>query len=195
MIRADLHIHTTFSDDSQVSPKTMVEKLVAHPSIKAAAVTDHDSVAGIETVRQLAKAYPDILIIPGVEISTPQGDIVILGTEQLPPKPWSVENVVDFAKDNNCISIAAHPYREYGMGDYTKQTNVDAIEVINGGSPSFANKQAHELAKLMKLPGTGGSDAHQPQELYTVYTEIQAGLNVDDILAAIRKGQIRASLT
>ncbi|MCW4007019.1 MAG: CehA/McbA family metallohydrolase [Candidatus Bathyarchaeota archaeon] len=195
MIRADLHIHTTFSDDSQISPKTLVEKLVAHPSIKVAAVTDHDSVKGIDTVRKLAAPYPDILILPGVEISTPLGDVLVLGTEQLPPKPWSVENVVGFARDNGYVSVAAHPYREYGLADYTKTSNVDAIEVINGGSPSFANKQAHELAKRMKLPGTGGSDAHQPHELYTVYTEIQADLNVDDILSAIKKGRVHASLT
>ena len=146
MIKADFHNHTTFSDDSQTKPKDLVEKLVAHPSIKVAAVTDHDSVQGIETVRALAKPYPDILIIPGVEISTPQGDIVILGTEELPPKPWSVESIVEFAKANNFVSIAAHPFREWGLGEAARNSNVDAIEVLNGGSLYSANKQAHDLA-------------------------------------------------
>jgi hypothetical protein len=42
----------------------------------------------------------------------------------------------------------------------------------------------------MELPGVAGSDAHQPSELCTVYTEIQASLNVDEILKAIRKGLV-----
>jgi hypothetical protein len=49
---------------------------------------------------------------------------------------------------------------------------------------------AYELAKSMKLPGTAGSDAHNSLELLSVYTEIQAGLNVDEILRAIKKGYV-----
>ena len=169
-----------------------MEKLVAHKSVKAVAVTDHDTVNGLEETRRLAAAYPDILIIPGVEISTPQGDILILGAEETPPKPWTVQNVVDFARTNNYVSVVAHPYREYGMGDAARNYKFDAIEVLNGESTPQANKQAHELAKTMKLPGTAGSDAHKPSEPLTVYTEVQAGLNVDEILKAIKKGLVTA---
>jgi hypothetical protein len=168
----------------------LVEQLVAHPFIKAAAVTDHDSVKGINTVRRLAAPYPDILIIPGVEISAPNGDIVILGTEELPPKPWTVENVVDFARANDFVSIAAHPFREWGLGEQTRTSGVDAIEVLNGGSLPEANKKAHELAKELGLPGVAGSDSHKPSELYSVYTEVKASLNVDEILKAIKKGAV-----
>lgn len=195
MIRADLHIHTTFSDDSTTTPKDLVEKLVAHPTVKVAAVTDHDSVEGIDTVRRLAKPYSDILIIPGVEISTPEGDILVLGTDVLPPKPWTIQSVVDFAKNHECVSIAAHPFREWGLGELTAKSNVDAIEVLNGASSAQANKRAVELAKALKLPGVAGSDSHQPSELYRVYTEIQASLDLDEILKAIKKGLVTVSQT
>jgi predicted metal-dependent phosphoesterase TrpH len=165
VIRADLHIHTTYSSDSAIQPKTLVEQLVAHNFIKVAAVTDHDTVKGCGVTRQLASAYPDILIIPGVEISTPQGDIVVLGTEEMPPQPWTVEGVVDFARDRDYVSVIAHPYREYGMGDLARNYKVDAIEVLNGCSTPSANKLAQNLAKLMGLPGVAGSDAHHPSEL------------------------------
>ena len=195
MIRADLHIHTTYSDDSTVKPKALLEKLVAHNSIKVAAVTDHDTVKGLSEIQKLAAAYPDILIIPGVEISTPEGDLLVLGTEEAPSKPWSVENVVDFARDNAFVSVVAHPYREYGMGDLAVNYKVDAIEVVNGESSQQANKRAHDLAKSMALPGVAGSDAHHPLELLTVYTEVQAGLDVDEILKAIKKGLIATHST
>jgi predicted metal-dependent phosphoesterase TrpH len=191
VIRADLHIHTTYSSDSAIPPKTLVEQLVAHSFIKVAAVTDHDTVKGCGVTRQLASAYPDILIIPGVEISTPQGDIVVLGAEEMPPQPWTVEGVVDFARDRDCVSVVPHPYREYGMGDLARNYKVDAIEVLNGYSSPSANKLAQDLAKLMGLPGVAGSDAHQPPELCTVYTEIQASLDVDEILKALKKGLVK----
>ena len=195
MIRADLHIHTTYSSDSSVTPKALVEKLVTHNSIKVAAVTDHDTVEGLSVIRQLASAYPDILMIPGVEISTAEGDLLILGTEETPPKPWTVEGVVDFAREGDFVSVVAHPYREYGMGDLARNYKVDAIEVVNGESSSHANKLAHELANSMGLPGIAGSDAHQPSEVCSVYTEVQAGLNVDEILKALKKGLVTAHST
>jgi predicted metal-dependent phosphoesterase TrpH len=195
LIRADLHIHTTFSDDSETSPKTLIDQLIAHPSIKVAAITDHDSVAGISLVRKLASPYEDILIIPGVEVSTAQGDILILGTEHLPPRPWTVENVVSFCKKNAYVSVAAHPFREWGMGDIARNSGVDAIEVINGASSVSANRQAQDLAKELKLPGVAGSDSHKPSELFSVYTQVKASLNVDEILNAIRKGEVVAMQT
>jgi predicted metal-dependent phosphoesterase TrpH len=195
LIRADLHIHTTYSSDSSVTPKALVEKLVTHNFIKVAAVTDHDTVQGLSVTQQLASAYPDILIIPGVEISTAEGDLLILGTEETPPKPWTVEGVVDFAREGDFVSVVAHPYREYGMGDLARNYKVDAIEVLNGESSSHANKLAHELANSMSLPGIAGSDAHQPSEVCSVYTEVQASLDVNEILKAIKKGLITAHST
>ena len=129
MIQADFHIHTVYSSDSLIQPKTLVDMLAAHSFIKVAAVTDHDSVRGCKATVELASAYPDILIIPGVEISTPEGDMLVLGTEELPPNPWTPELVVDYAKSIDAVSIVAHPFREYGMGDFARNYKVDAIEV------------------------------------------------------------------
>jgi predicted metal-dependent phosphoesterase TrpH len=192
LIRADFHIHTTYSFDSTIQPKTLVEKLVAHNFIKVAAVTDHDTTKGCGVTQQLASAYSGILIIPGVEISTPQGDIIVLGTEEMPSKPCTVEGVVDFARERDCVSVVAHPYREYGLGDLAVNHKFDAVEVLNGVSSPSANKLAHDLAKLMGLPGVAGSDAHQPSELCTVYTEVQASLDIDEILKALKKGLVAA---
>jgi predicted metal-dependent phosphoesterase TrpH len=168
--------------------------LVAHRFIKVAAVTDHDSVRGCRPTVELASAYPDILVIPGVEISTEQGDLVILGTFELPPKPWTPEVVADFAKSVGGISIVAHPFRTYGMGERVRNCKVDAIEVLNGGSSQTANNEAKELAKSLGLPGTAGSDAHQVSELFSVYNKVESSLDVDEILKAVKKGSVSAKL-
>lgn len=194
MLGADFHIHTVYSADSLVQPKTLVDMLVANSFIKVAAVTDHDSVRGCKATVELASAYPDILIIPGVEISTQQGDILVLGTDELPTKPWTPEVVVDYAKSIGGISIVAHPFRTYGMGDHARDYKVDAIEVLNGGSSKEANAQAKELAKSLGLPGTAGSDAHQVSELFSVCSQVDASLRVDSVLQAIRKGKVSAQV-
>jgi len=194
LIQADFHIHTIYSADSIIQPKTLVDMLVAHNFIKVAAVTDHDSVRGCKATCELASAYPDILVIPGVEISTEHGDVVILGTDELPPKPWTPEVVIDFAKSIDGVSIVAHPFRLYGMGDKARNYKVDAIEVLNGGSNQNANTQAKELAKSLNLPGTAGSDAHQVSELFSVYNKVEASLDIDEILKAIRKGCVSSQV-
>jgi len=191
MINVDLHVHTTYSFDSSIQPKTIVEQLYAHPFIKAVAITDHNRVEGYHKVKQLASAYPDILIIPGVEIASVEGDLIVLGTAELPPQPWTVENVIDFAKERQSLVIVAHPYRAYGLGDSAKKYSVDAIEVLNGALPTQLNRMAENLAREMGLPGVAGSDAHNINELWSVYTEVQASSDVDEVLKAIKRGFVR----
>jgi predicted metal-dependent phosphoesterase TrpH len=193
MIRADLHVHTNYSPDASLHPKTIVDQLNQHPTIKAIAITDHNTTEGYHKTQQLAQPYPDILIIPATEITTTQGDIIILGTAQLPPQPWTPQNITTFAKQKNALTIAAHPYRANGIGDQAKNHPLDAIETLNGASTPQANKQAENLAKQMHLPGVAGSDAHNTQELWTVYTEIQASTNINDILNAIKQGKVKTA--
>jgi len=195
LIQADLHIHTRYSFDSSINPKTLVDQLYAHPSIKAVAITDHNTVEGCCKVQELASAYSDILVIPGVEISTAEGDLIVLGVAELPPRPWNVKDVIDFAKKRGGIVIVAHPYREYGLGSSAKNYNVDAVEILNGSVPSHLNKLAEGLAKEMCLPGVAGTDAHNINGLWTVYTKIQASLDIDEILKAIKRGLVEVSST
>jgi predicted metal-dependent phosphoesterase TrpH len=195
LIKIDLHVHTMYSPDASTRPKTIVNQLYAHPFIKAMAITDHNTVQGYHKVRELASACKDILIIPGVEVSAVEGDLIILGTAQLPPKPWTVENVIDFAKEREGLIVVPHPYRAYGLGDSATKHDVDAIEVLNGLTSHRHNRMAEKLARTMNLPGVAGSDAHTPDQLWTVYTEVQASQDVDDVLKAIKKGLVRATST
>jgi predicted metal-dependent phosphoesterase TrpH len=189
----DLHVHTKHSFDASIQPKAIVEKLYAHPFIKAIAITDHNTVEGYHKVRELASAYQDILIIPGVELATVEGDLILLGVEELPPKPWTVKGTIDFARENGGLVVVAHPYRAYGLGDSARNYDVDAIEVLNGASSPNVNKLAENLAKTMGLPGVAGSDAHVVEELWTAYTEVQATLDIDEILKAIKRGIVRVA--
>lgn len=70
MGKIDLHIHTTASDGT-LSPSQVVD-LAIETGLSAIAITDHDTVAGVEEAIEYAKDKP-IKVIPGVEISTNLG--------------------------------------------------------------------------------------------------------------------------
>jgi predicted metal-dependent phosphoesterase TrpH len=195
MIRADLHHHTCYSPDATTLPKTIIEKLNTHPTIKAIAITDHNTLEGYKKAAELAKPYPDILIIPGAEINTQEGEIILLGITELPPQPWKAQHIIEYAKANNGLAIAPHPYRGLGLGNLAAKLDLDAIETLNGITSPNLNKKAEQLAKAINLPGVAGSDAHFPTDPWNVYTEIQAQLDIDEILNAIKKGQVRVSYT
>jgi len=78
-VKADLHLHTTASD-GKLRPEELVRKAV-ELGLEIIAITDHDSVAGIPSAVEAAKSFPQLIVIPGVEINTyvSHGEVHILG--------------------------------------------------------------------------------------------------------------------
>jgi hypothetical protein len=70
---------------------------------------------------------------------------------------------------------------------------LDAVETLNGITSARQNRMAEELARARGLPGVAGSDSHFYYSPWNIYTEIQASLDVDEILKAIRRGNVRVS--
>jgi predicted metal-dependent phosphoesterase TrpH len=77
--RVDLHIHSTASD-GKYTPAQIVSQAVTL-GLEYIALTDHDSVDGIVPALEEARKYPQLIFIPGVEISTDvsEGEIHVLG--------------------------------------------------------------------------------------------------------------------
>lgn len=67
-LKIDLHNHTTYSD-GVFSCERLIEEAI-NQQVDIFALTDHDSVFGIEEIITVAKNYPSIKVIPGVELST-----------------------------------------------------------------------------------------------------------------------------
>jgi len=196
MICVDLHLHTQFSFDASITPKFLADALNAHPVIKGVAVTDHNTLEGYFHVRRFAAAYEDVVIIPGVEVSTVAGDIIVLGVEEKPAHWSSLESVVDFARDRNGVLVVPHPYRGGGIGDVAKRipTGFTAVEVANPDASVEENTMAETLAKTKNMPGVGGSDAHHISQMWKAYTQIDADSNVESILKAIKNNNVKAVL-
>lgn len=76
----DLHVHTTASDGED-TPETVV-RLAVEMGLGGLAITDHDSVGGLEPAREfIRKNRLKIDLIPGIELNTDYGDddVHILG--------------------------------------------------------------------------------------------------------------------
>ena len=81
-MKIDLHMHTTYSD-GKLTPTELI-RLLHDRGLDIAAVSDHDSMEGITEALEAAEAYPDLRIVPAVEISAdhptdPKGDVHVLG--------------------------------------------------------------------------------------------------------------------
>ena len=74
-MKIDLHIHTTASDGRN-TPTEIVHR-ASQLGMKAIAITDHDSVEGIEEALAEARKFPKLLVIPGVELGAdvPHGEL------------------------------------------------------------------------------------------------------------------------
>jgi predicted metal-dependent phosphoesterase TrpH len=75
--RVDLHVHTFFSD-GVMAPEEVVAR-ARERGLAAVAITDHDSLDGIERARVAARNAVEV--VPGIEISTQEGglDLHLLG--------------------------------------------------------------------------------------------------------------------
>ena len=78
MLKVDFHVHTT-SSDGVISPTEVVQR--AHRNnVKYLAITDHDTLSGLNEAFEESLKY-DITLIPGIELSTQHNNesIHILG--------------------------------------------------------------------------------------------------------------------
>jgi predicted metal-dependent phosphoesterase TrpH len=196
MICVDLHLHTRFSFDASINPRYVADSLNAHPVIKGVAITDHNTLEGYSHVRRFAAVYPDVVIIPGVEVGTTLGDVLVLGVLEKPAYWASLESAIDFAKARGGVLIVPHPYRGGGIRDAARRipSGLGAIEVLNPDSSEEENRLSELLAKTTNLPGVGGSDAHHVSQMWKAYTEIDADPNVESILKAIKNSKVKAVL-
>ena len=188
-IKADLHVHTTYSNDSIITPEALVF-YAKKRGLNAVAVTDHNKIEGAQKIAR----ETDFLIIPGTEVSSLHGHIVGLNVNEVIPKDLSADETVDRIHGAGGVAIACHPYTLF-KGSIGKHVNAkfDAVETINASSFPFrtAKSKAEKLAERFGLPRVAGTDAHYGPVIGCAYTVIDSGLNVDAMLEAIVKGRCK----
>jgi predicted metal-dependent phosphoesterase TrpH len=194
-IRADLHLHTLVSD-GKPTPQEVVLEAEAR-GLNVIAVTDHDTFEGSYRAQRFARQRnAEVLVLIGAEIRTEQGDVLVLcGRNGISRVPRRIGELIDVAHAEGCLVVPAHPFdvRRYGIGRKLYQYRWDAIEVFNAASDPLSNELARKAAIELGLPGIASSDAHVLEAIGSAYTVIEVDTieDVDDILEAIAKGNVR----
>ncbi len=185
----DYHIHSYHSYDSLNRPIDVI-KVALKKGINALSITDHNTIKGSLELAKVARDFPNILVVKGIELRTNFGDLIILGlNEEIKSKDF--HEVIDIARSSGCLIILPHPYvRHHLVADLLR--SVDLIEAHNSRTPRFLNEKALKLARELGKPITAGSDAH-------LLKEIGNGLNFffvdsfneEGLLKSMRKGKIK----
>lgn len=195
MGHADLHIHTTHSYDGTASVPAVLSR-AKQIGLDVIAITDHDEIDGALEAMQLASQI-GIEVIPGIEISTKEGDLLALNVTRRIERDRSLVETVLKVGEWGGICIAPHPmangFGMHSLGSYPimkalRDPDVAkvliAIETYNA---SILNRSSNEyvrrLTDHLKIAQTGSSDAH---------TLDMVGLGVTEFPGTTRKDLINA---
>jgi len=187
-IRVDLHVHTTYSKDSLITPKDLIYYSKKN-GLNAVAVTDHDKLEGAYKIAR----ETDFLVIPGMEVSSGEGHIVALNIKEPIPKGLTARETVDCIHRAGGVAVACHPFARFkgSLRDRVCET-FDAIEVINARAVPYNRntKLAQETAERLSLSRVAGTDAHYGPQIGYGYTVVDAeDTTVEAVCRAIVEGR------
>ena len=193
-MRLDLHNHTRYSPDSRADPAVLVS-LARKTGLEGIAITDHNSVGGINVAEDAASG--NILVIPAIEVSTRSGHVLGYGVRQVIPRGLSVADTVERIVSLGGVAVAAHPYRFWsGLGEAVAEAPFPAYETCNARTLRRGNDRARSTARMRRIGETGGSDSHFAREVGDGITVVNAGtIRLDDVLQEIAQGKTSAQGT
>lgn len=174
MLKADFHMHTQYSPDSDMSPKRLVDRC-NQVGLNCIAVTDHNTVEGALWVREAAA----FTVIIGEEVGTADGEVTGLFLTETVPRGLSAVETAKRIKDQGGLVSLPHPFDRF-RGEVINHSILeeilpytDIVEVFNSRNSLDAdNRKAFDFASAHGLLMSGVSDAHTPLELGRTYVEM-----------------------
>lgn len=195
-LKIDLHVHTDASEDG-VSTIYEIIRFAKKRGLDGVAITDHDVSMTYENAEALSKET-DFLIIPGIEVTTASGHLIVLNPRRTFTRGHPFLETVKSAISDGSVVIIPHPTDplSHGVGEETVRSILSLslpLEVMNASTLRMHNKSAGELAKLLTLPTVGGSDAHVDLAVGDAYTVVDAkARSIEAVLEAIKSGKTSA---
>ena len=197
-MKFDLHLHSSFSPDAINSPEAIC-RAALRKGLDGIALTDHDTTAGWEAMREAAERA-GLLFIRGeerkvIEAGKVVGEVLCLFL-RAPVQSQNLPEILAEVEGQGGLVVAAHPFdyrrpalgRSCALDEYGGRI---AVEVLNGRSyTGKGNREAATCAADYGLPRTAGSDAHTPFEVGNAFVEAEAG-TVQDLKRAILSRQIQ----
>ncbi|HEY3311000.1 MAG TPA: PHP domain-containing protein [Anaerolineales bacterium] len=199
---ADIHMHTIYSYDGTASVPAVLNR-ARQLGLDIIAITDHDVIRGALQAEQLAPDY-GLQVIPGVEITTAEGDLLALSIHKLVPAGLSLIETLKRVGEQGGFCVAPHPgaggfgmkslsaYSIYqALQDYEAERVLIGMETYNATTlDREANLHAQTWAGRLNMSQTGSSDAHVLEAIGLGLTEFP-GQTVFDLVAALWTGATR----
>lgn len=193
-IRADLQIHSICSDGSMDGLEIVRSALIR--GLRAIAVTDHNTFAGYRlALEAVGRVGASLIVVPGIELRTSRGDLVILCREPLSRIEKMVgsppEEAIEISRAEGCVAYAPHPFdlRRLGLGRAVYSLKLDAIEIFNALSDPLSNRRAERAARDLGVSSLSNSDAHVPSFVGVSHNIFEVGdLSVEEVLEGVRRG-------
>ena len=196
---ADLHTHTVYSYDGTASVPAVLQR-ASQVGLDIIAITDHDVIRGALLAEQLAPKY-NIQVLPGVEITTAEGDLLGLGLRELVPAGLPLIETLRRVGDLGGFCVAPHPgaggmsMKSLGaysifkaLRDEEASRVLIGIETYNATTiDRSGNFSARIWAEHLGIAQTGSSDAHILDAIGLGAT-IFPGNTLSDLFAALQAG-------
>jgi predicted metal-dependent phosphoesterase TrpH len=196
---ADLHIHTIYSYDGTTSVPDVLTQ-AQKTGLNVIAITDHDEIAGALKALLIAPRY-GVDVIPGIEITTAEGDLLALNVTEKVERNLPLIDTVLRVGELGGFCIAPHPMAGgIGMRSLSAYSilkalrNMDVADILIGIETynattidRMSNHYAHILAEHLDLAQIGNSDAHIVEAIGLGATKFP-GSTGSDLVKAIRNG-------
>ncbi len=197
----DLHVHTSPASPCSSAPVDDLIKEARRIGLNGICLTDHNHVWQADEVEELRRKH-NFLVLRGNEITTEQGDMLVFGLEKDIKGIINLEDLYKEVQKADAFMIVAHPFRGFlifGAGQVGLTPKkamerplfklVDGIEIMNGKVTEKENNFAAQVASGLGLPVTGGSDAHEVEEVGKYATCFPGVIRDEkDLLAALKAG-------
>lgn len=193
--RIDLHVHSRFSADNDSDPEEMILRAI-ELGLHGIAFTEHDRYAASEPVESLKEKYgSSLIILRGVEYSTGEGHCLVFGadTDGIGVKHASIAQLIDHVERAGGVVIPSHPFRPgTSIGELVStMKGLTALEGCNGANMHVYNERAIAAAGALNMPYTGGSDAHEPREVGSCFTEFDQEVSYKNVIELLKAGNYR----
>ncbi len=195
-MKADLHIHTSFSCDGIHSPKEIINSAI-EKGIDCVCITDHNEIRG--AVEAMKFSFDkNILVIPGIEILSKSGDVLAINVKKLIPDGLSLKETIKEIRKQKGIAVIPHLFDPTvlnfkGIIREVLETKPDALEILNALSFfNFSNKKVSKFSQKKDFPFTAGSDAHRKEFVGSAYIETFEKVSSEkDLIDAIMNKKVK----
>ena len=195
-MRFDLHTHTNrYSACGKATPEEMMTAAMEY-SLDGIVITEHDVLWSKQEIDELQAAFPQLVILRGIEINTASAEhILVFGITDpsLFTKYMEDATLGEVIEKHQGAAILAHPYR-YGdtVPPETLALPLHAIEVASNNIRAHMEPPTYSLVERLGVPAAASSDAHWPENVGLYGVEFPHPIaNEQQLAAAIRKGNFQ----